>query len=70
MTSRPERLPYEHTLNEINDINQACNGITGGRGVPGDVAVGVLAARSNLAIASALLAVADAIRSTQPGSSR
>ncbi|MFD8577355.1 hypothetical protein ACFV1H_18730 [Streptomyces virginiae] len=64
------RLPYEHTLAEINDISQACNSITGGRSVPGDVAVGILTTRSNLAIAAALLAVAVAIRNTQPGSSR
>lgn len=63
MTEPTERLPYAHTLSEINDINQAINVITGGR-IPGDIAVGVLTARSNLAIASSLLAVADAIRAT------
>jgi hypothetical protein len=64
VTDRTARLPYEHTLAEINDISQACNAITSGRSVPGDVAVGILAARSNLAIAAGLLAVADAIRAT------
>lgn len=61
------RLPYEHTLSEINDINQALNTITDGRGLPADIAVGVMTTRSNLAIASSLLAVADAIRSIAAG---
>ncbi len=66
-----ERLPYAHTLAEINEITQNLNGITSGRSVPGDIAIGVLTTRSNLAIASALLALADAVRSTQPdGSAR
>ncbi|MFI5985090.1 hypothetical protein ACIBEA_30015 [Streptomyces sp. NPDC051555] len=64
------RTPYEHTLSEINDINQALNVITGSGRIPGDIAAGVLAARSNLAIASSLLAIADAIRSTQPDGSQ
>lgn len=61
MTSPHERLPYAHTLREINDVNASLNMIAG-TGIPGDLAVGVLTARSNLAIASSLLAVADAIR--------
>lgn len=64
-----ERTPYQHTLAEINEVNQNLNTITSGRGVPDDIAIGVLTARSNLAIASSLLAVADAIRSTQPDGS-
>jgi hypothetical protein len=64
MTGQTERLPYAHTLSEINDVNASLN-VIAGTGIPGDLAVGVLTARSNLAIASALLAVADAIRSTK-----
>jgi acetyl-CoA acetyltransferase len=62
-----QRLPYDHTLSEINDVNQALNTITDGRGVPDNIAVGVLTIRSNLAIASSLLAVADAIRAIAAG---
>lgn len=65
-----ERTPYQHTLAEINEVNQNLNTITSGWGVSGDIAIGVLTARSNLAIASSLLAVADAIRSTQPDDGR
>lgn len=57
-----QRLPYEHTLSEINDITTSLN-VIANTGVPGDLAVGILTARSNLAIASSLLAIADAIRS-------
>ncbi|GAA3374678.1 hypothetical protein [Streptomyces racemochromogenes] len=63
------RLPYEHTLAEINDVNKAINTITKCP-TPGDLTAGILIARSNLAIASSLLAVADAIRATADGSPR
>lgn len=58
-----QRTPYDHTLAEINDLTAAINRIANGP-TPGDVTAGILTARANLAIASALLAVA--IRSTQP----
>lgn len=64
-----ERLPYAHTLSEINDINASLN-VIASTGIPGDLAVSVLTTRSNLAIATSLLAVADAIRATTDGSSR
>lgn len=62
-----ERNPYEHTLVEVNETLKGLQGITvmpggGLRNLDGPTAIGVLAARSNLAVASALLAVADAIR--------
>lgn len=65
-----KRLPYDHTLSEINDITTALNTITNGRIITADQAASVLTARSNLAIAASLLAVADAIRATASGSSR
>lgn len=63
MTEIP-RIPYGHALHMVNETSEALNELTNGRSVPGEIAVGVLTARSNLAIASALLAVADAIRAT------
>lgn len=59
------RTPYDHTLAEINDITEALNGITSSGRIPGDIAASVITARSNLAVASSLLAVADAIRATK-----
>ncbi|MEV6102630.1 hypothetical protein [Nocardia sp. NPDC051981] len=55
------RTPYDYTLQTINETATRLNLITGGRSVAGDVAAAVLTAQSNLAIASALLAVADAV---------
>lgn len=61
-----KRTPYTHALHVINTVNDATNVITGlpdnPRGLPADTAASVLTVRSNLAIAAALLAVADAIR--------
>lgn len=66
MTTQTERRPYEHALAVINEVAAATNVITGTadapHNLPGDIAASVLTVRSNLAIASALLAVADAIR--------
>lgn len=61
------RLPYEHTLAEINATAAGLGGIEAlpsgrPRDLDGPTAIGVLTVRSNLAIASALLAVADALR--------
>lgn len=71
MTQPTARTPYEHALHKINETSGRLNLITSGRSVPGDTAASVLNAESNLAIATALLAVADAIRSTQTdGSAR
>jgi hypothetical protein len=65
------RTPYEHALHKINETSGRLNLITNGRGIPGDIAASVLNAESRLAVAAALLAVADAIRSAQPdGSTR
>jgi hypothetical protein len=68
MTQPTARTPYNHTLFLINEVNQAINRVSAlpdgkPRDLDGPTAVGVLSASSNLAIASALLAVADAIRS-------
>lgn len=61
------RVPYEHALAEINvtasslrSIEALPNGLP--RDLDGPTAIGALTVRSNLAIAAALLAVADAIR--------
>ncbi|MFB9440016.1 hypothetical protein [Streptomyces showdoensis] len=60
------RTPYAHALHTINETSTRLNLITEGRGVSGEVAASVLTAHSNLAIASALLAVADALRGASP----
>ena len=62
------RTPYDHTLHLINSVGQSVDGITmrpdgRPRDLDGPTAVGALVATSNLAIASALLAVADALHS-------
>jgi hypothetical protein len=63
-TARP---PHDHALWLINNVEQGVtamctlpDGRT--RDLPGPVAVGILTVRSNLAIASALVAVAEALR--------
>jgi hypothetical protein len=70
MTEPTARTPYEYTLHTINEVNEQTNRITGTgpsvRPVDARTATAVLAARSNLAIASALLAVADALRAQPP----
>lgn len=67
MSEQATRTPYDHTLHAINETAQALRGIEalpGGqpRALTGSTAIGALTVRSNLAIASALLAVADALR--------
>ncbi|WP_327377979.1 hypothetical protein OG393_30875 [Streptomyces sp. NBC_01216] len=59
------QTPYAYTLHAINETAQRLNLITGGRSVPGDVATRALIAQSNLAIAGGLLAIADALRTSQ-----
>ncbi|MBD9700625.1 hypothetical protein IHE56_00670 [Streptomyces sp. ID01-12c] len=71
MTERTARAPYEHTLHLINTVSQSCDRITElpngrPRDLDGPTAVGTLVAMSNSAIASALLAVADALRGLAP----
>lgn len=67
MSERVERKPYDHTLHLINSVGRSVDGMTARpdgrpRDLDGPTAVGTLIATSNLAIASALLAVADALR--------
>jgi hypothetical protein len=69
MTEPVTRGPYDHALAQINTTADNLRGIEslpGGR--PRDLssatAVGVLTIRSNLAIASALPAIADALQSS------
>lgn len=69
MNQPTTRTPYDHALWLINSVDEGVNGMvtlpTGRpRDLPGPTAAGVLTARSNLAIASALLAVADALRAS------
>lgn len=70
MTQPATGAPYHAALFQITDTTRRLNLISGNRKVSEDTAVGVLTAQSNLAIAAALLAVADAIRSTQPDDGR
>lgn len=69
MTHPAVRTPYEHTLHQINEVSAQTNHVTGigdsSRPIDPVAMVAVLNARSNLAIASALLAVADALRDCQ-----
>lgn len=67
MSERVTRKPYDHALHLINSVGQSVDGMTvrpdgRPRDLDGPTAVGTLVATSNLAIASALLAVADALR--------
>lgn len=64
------RKPYAHALHLINHTNEAINGVTTRPdGRPRDLdptmSASTLTALSNLALASALLAMADAVRSNQ-----
>jgi hypothetical protein len=61
-----ERKPYDHALYLINRTNENITSITtdqygGMRALDGPTSAGVLTASSNLAIAAALLAIADVI---------
>ena len=64
------RTPYNHALHLINHTNDAISNATTSpdgrhRDMDATAMSGTLNALSNLAIASALLAVADAVRSQQ-----
>lgn len=63
------RAPYDHAAHVINETAESLHGIEAlpdghPRDLDGPTAVGALTVRSNLAIASALLAVADALRTS------
>ncbi len=66
-----ERLPYDSAIFEINTVAESLRGIESLNGRPraldGPTAIGALTARSNLAVAAALLAIADALRDRQGG---
>lgn len=67
MTDPVARKPYDHAATQINNTADALRGIESlpdgrPRDLDGPTAVGALTVRSNLAIAAALLAVADALR--------
>lgn len=68
MTGPAPHGPYDYALVRINNTTASLGNIEqvpGGRprDLDGPTAIGVLTVHSNLAIASALLAVADALRS-------
>ena len=72
MSEPISRAPYEHALAEVNTTAESLRGIEAlpngrPRDLDGPTAVGLLTVRSNLAIASALLAIADAVRATPAG---
>jgi hypothetical protein len=67
MTEPETRAPYDHALSTINATADNLRGIEKlpsgrPRDLDGPTAVGALTVWSNLAIAAALLAVADALR--------
>lgn len=67
MTERAARAPYDHALHLINSVSQDVDRMAAHpdgrpRDLDGPTTAGVLTALSNSAIASALLAVADALR--------
>ncbi|MYR60052.1 hypothetical protein GTY54_28750 [Streptomyces sp. SID625] len=70
MSTPTARTPYDHALWLINSVDQGINGMVTlpngqTRDVDGPTAVGILTVHSNLAIASALVAVAEALRGEQ-----
>jgi hypothetical protein len=70
MSTPTARPPYDHALWLINNVEQGIKGMATlpngqTRDVDGPTAVGILTARSHLAIASALVAVAEALRGEQ-----
>ena len=69
MSERVERNTYDHALHLINTVGQNIDRMAETpdgrpRDLDGATAAGTLIALSNTAIASALLAVADAIRAS------
>ncbi|MEV0244945.1 hypothetical protein AB0I06_34285 [Streptomyces sp. NPDC050674] len=70
MSQPTARKPHDHALWLINNVDEGVNGmctLPDGRvrDLPGPLAVGILTVRSNLAIASELVAVAEALRGEQ-----
>lgn len=70
MTAETPRTPYSHALHTINETATSLRMIEGlpngrPRDLDGPTAIGALTVRSNLAIAAALLAIADALRPQQ-----
>ncbi|MEU0018012.1 hypothetical protein ABZ173_10115 [Streptomyces rochei] len=68
MSQPTARTPYDHAVHQINEVSDQTNRVTGvgesARPIDPVTTNAVLIARSNLAIASALLAVADALRAS------
>ncbi|MGW1039871.1 hypothetical protein [Streptomyces sp. NPDC002547] len=68
--TEPTNKPYDYALSQINQVNEQTNRVTGVgdafRPLDPTAVNAVLNARSNLAIAAALLVVADALRDNQP----
>ena len=67
MPEKIARTPYSHALHTINETAESLRMIEAlpngrPRDLDGPTALGTLTVRSNLAIASALLAIADAAR--------
>ncbi|WP_405204399.1 hypothetical protein OG795_15330 [[Kitasatospora] papulosa] len=60
------RRPDHHAAHLINHVNAEISRNADGTDVPREVAVGIWTAQAHLAVASALLAVADAIRTAAP----
>ena len=70
MSQPTARPPHDHALWLINNVEENITGMVTQpngqtRNVDGPTAVGILTARSNLAIASALVAIAEALRGEQ-----
>ncbi|MET7776281.1 hypothetical protein ABZU94_10615 [Streptomyces mirabilis] len=68
-----ERRPYDAALQAINELNTQINGIVsrpdgGPRPLDGQMTAAILNVRGRLAIASALLAIADALKGNADGS--
>ncbi|MEU8805034.1 hypothetical protein [Streptomyces anthocyanicus] len=59
------RNPDHHAAHVINHVNSEISRNADGTDVPRDLAVNIWAVQAQLATASALLAVADAIRAAQ-----
>lgn len=71
MPEQIRRLPYEHALHVVNETAESLRLIEAlpsgrPRDLDGPTAIGALTVRSNLAIASALLVIADALRGLAP----
>jgi hypothetical protein len=67
MTEPTARKPHDHALWLINSVEESISAMVTlpngrSRDLDGPTAAGILTVRSNLAIASALVAVAEALR--------